>query len=109
MATRIMFNRRESALVEQRIERRHRVECVRATGGGETEAPFVAALEDVSTYGCRLSGADILAEGKQVWLRLPGAPPIVAAVAWTRDGDAGCRFETPISQALMRSLLMGAA
>lgn len=108
MATRAAFSRRESALFEQRQERRHRVECVRTTAGGEGEVPFVAALDDVSTYGCRLSGTDILAAGKQVWLRLPGAPPIVAAVAWTRDGKAGCRFETPISQSLMRSLLTGA-
>jgi hypothetical protein len=108
MATRVVFNRRESALYDQRQERRHRVECVRATAGGEEEIPFVATLADVSTFGCRLSGADVLDEGKRVWLRLPGAAPIVATVAWTRGDEAGCRFETPISQALMRSLLSGA-
>lgn len=108
MATR-MFNRRESALWDQREERRHRVECVRATAGGEADDPFVAALEDVSTFGCRLNGAGVLEQDKRIWLRLPGAPPIMATVAWTRDGEAGCRFETPISQTLMRSLLPGTA
>ena len=107
MATRVVFNRRQSALVDQREEPRHRVECVRATAQGETEAPFAAALDDISTFGCRLSGAEALDVGGRVWLRLPGSAPILATVAWAHDGKAGCRFETPISQGLMRSLLAG--
>ena len=109
MATRMVFQRRQSALYEQREEPRHRVECVRATGGGEVEVPFVAALEDISTFGCRLSGTDQLEINRRVWLRLPGATPVVATVVWTERGAAGCRFDTPISQGLMRSLLLAAA
>ncbi|WP_419808142.1 PilZ domain-containing protein [Sphingomonas sp.] len=109
MATRVMFNRREAALVEQRHEARHMVECVRLTAGGETEEPFAAVLDDISSFGCRLRDAGVLAVGERLWVRLPGAPPIVASVAWARDAAAGCRFAAPISQGLMRSLLPGAA
>ena len=107
MATRVVFSRKESALVEQRQERRHRVEGVRAAQG-EAELPFVAVLEDVSTYGCRLSGIATLEAGGQLWLRLSDGAPIMATVAWARGDEAGCRFATPISQGLMRSLLPGA-
>lgn len=109
MATRVVFSRKESALVDQRRGMRQRIECVRATANGETEAPFVASLLDVSTFGCRLGEAEMLEAGKRVWLRLPGASPIVATVAWAHDGAAGCRFGTPISQGLMRALLQGAS
>ena len=109
MATRVMFSRREAALVEQRQESRHRVECVRVTANGEAEQPFAALLDDISTFGCRLAGTGALTTGERLWVRLPSAPPVIAAVAWARDGAAGCRFAAPISQGLMRSLLPGAA
>lgn len=108
MATRVMFSRREAALVEQRQEHRHRIECVRVTARGEAEEPFAAQLDDISTFGCRLSDAGELDVGERLWIRLPGAPPVVAGVAWSHDGNAGCRFAAPISQGLMRSLLPGA-
>ena len=108
MATRVVFSRRESALYEHRQEPRHRVECVRASAHGEDETPFVATLEDISTFGCRLGDVEALTQDGRVWLRLPGSPPIVATVAWSHDGRAGCRFATPISQGLMRALLPGA-
>lgn len=108
MASRIVFSRRESALYDQRQEPRHRIECVRATAQGETEEPFVATLEDISTFGCRLSDVAPTDEGQRIWLRLPRTAPITACVAWSKDGALGCRFDTPISQGLMRSLLPAA-
>lgn len=94
--------------MDQRREPRHRVECVRTTAGGEAEEPFAAVLEDVSTFGCRLSNAEALTADSRVWLRLPGSPPVVATVVWAHDGQAGCRFAAPIAQGLMRALLPGA-
>lgn len=108
MATRVVFSRRESALVGQRQDARHRVECIRAAAHGDEEEPFVAVLEDISSFGCRLGGAMPLDVGGRLWLRLPGSPPIVSTIAWSEGGEAGCRFSTPISQGLMRSLLPGA-
>ena len=107
MATRLSFQRRESALCEQRIERRHRVDGAWVTGSGE-EVGFHAALEDISSFGCRLSGVPTVATGERIWLRMPDAAPIQAFVSWVRDDQAGCRFVDPISQSLMRSLLPGA-
>lgn len=107
MATRVS-GRREAALVEQRVEARHRVECVRVTARGDAEDEVIRArLDDISTFGCRLSEAGSLDAGERLWIRLPGAPPVIAAIAWARDGAAGCRFTAPISQGLMRSLLPG--
>lgn len=107
MATRILFQRRESALVDQRQERRHRVDGAWVTGSGE-EIGFQAILIDISSFGCRLSGVPDLEEGGRIWLRLPDAVPVPATVTWARDGEAGCRFVDPIGQALMRSLLQAA-
>lgn len=108
MATRMLFSRKESALYDQREHPRHRIECVRATASGDAESPFEATLEDISTFGCRLSDVADLEIGRRLWLQLPNAAPITARVAWVRDGGAGCRFDAPISQGLMRSLLPGA-
>jgi hypothetical protein len=109
MATRVVFSRRASALYEQREEPRHRIECVRASASVDDEAPFVATLEDISTFGCKLSGVDAIAVDARLWLRLPGSAPAIATIAWSRGGEVGCRFVTPISQGLMRSLLPGTA
>lgn len=107
MATRVHFQRRESALCEQRTERRHKVDGAWVTGSGE-EVGFHAVLEDISSFGCRLSGVPALESGGRIWLRMPDAVPVPATVTWTRDAQAGCRFVDPISQGLMRSLLPGA-
>ncbi|WP_425229713.1 PilZ domain-containing protein [Sphingomonas sp.] len=107
-----MFNRREAALVEQRDEARHRVQCVRVTTRGDAadpgEQPFAALLDNISSFGCRLVEAAGLEPGERLWVRLPGSPPVIAAVAWVEGDVAGCRFAAPISQNLMRSLLPGA-
>lgn len=107
MATRIMFHRREAALVEQREERRHRVDGAWVAATGE-EIGFHAILLDISTFGCRLTGVPDLELGGRIWLRLPDAQPVPATVTWRRGDAAGCRFVDPISQGLMRSLLPGA-
>lgn len=107
MATRVQFHRRHSALVDQREERRHRVDGAWVTGAGE-EVGFHAVLSDISTFGCRINGVPAMEAGERVWLRLPDAAPVPATVAWLRDGQAGCRFVDPISAGLMRSLLPGA-
>ena len=107
MATRVHFQRRESALVEQRSERRHRVDGAWVTGSGE-EVGFHAMLEDISSFGCRLSAVPTLEPTSRIWLRMADAVPVQATVSWVRDDQAGCRFVDPISQTLMRSLLPGA-
>lgn len=107
MATRFQFQRREAARVDQREERRHRVDGAFVSAAGE-EVGFQATLRDISSFGCRLGDVPSLDTGGYIWLRLPGADPIEATVVWVRGGDAGCRFVIPISQTLMRSLLPNA-
>lgn len=41
-----------------------------------------------------------------VWLSLNDSPPIAAKVMWSADGVLGCRFDTPIARALLRSLTL---
>ena len=107
MATRMTFQRRESALVEQRTQRRHRVDGAFVTVEGE-EIGFGSQLLDISTFGCRLGDVPPLQIGGRIWLRLPEALPVAATVTWVKGEQAGCRFVDPISQGLMRSLLTGA-
>lgn len=108
MATRMLFNRRESARVDQRQAPRHRIDGAHVDAAGG-EQVFQAALADISCFGCRLDDAPPLEPGLRLWLRLPDQTVIDATVAWARDGEAGCRFAAPIGQALMRSLLPGAS
>ena len=107
MATRIIFQRREGARLDQREQRRHRIDGSWFTATGE-EVVFPAALADISSFGCRLAEVEALEEGGRIRLRLPGAEPVEATVVWWHAGEAGCRFVDPISQALMRSLLPSA-
>ncbi len=73
---------------------------------GVAQEPIEALLKDVSLYGCRLeSGVEHPAD-EAIWLRLNGSMPIAARVVWSRDGTIGCRFDSPIERALLRSLMM---
>jgi hypothetical protein len=102
-----MFTRRAAALVGQRQDARHQVEAALVDAAG-TETGFAAVLEDISCFGCRLSGAPPLTAGERLWVRLPDGTVVETRIAWSRGDEAGCRFAEPIASGLMRSLLPGA-
>ena len=101
MATKLSTFRRTAplpALVEQRTAPRHAVTVTHATVRQHGDRPADAALHDLSPFGCRIATRLPLAAGDRLWLRFDGSMPIAAAVVWSDDGLAGCRFDARLTQ-----------
>jgi len=56
---------------------------------------------DLSPHGFRAATHLVLAEGSDVWLRLPGLEPFHAKVAWSEGHYIGCAFERPLHPAVV--------
>lgn len=105
MATRLSpYRKVQPATVERRDALRHPVTLTSATAREMGEPPVAAVLQDLSTFGCRLSCDAAPVEGTRLWLRLSGSMPIAATVVRSGDGEAACRFDRPIDRQLVRSL-----
>ena len=63
---------------------------------GATTVPIVVL--DVSAGGFRAEVGDEIAEGAEVWLKMPGFEAKRSRVVWKRDKEAGCEFETPMHE-----------
>jgi len=64
---------------------------------------------DLSTHGFRAATHLELAEGTDVWLRLPGLEPYHAKVAWSEGHYVGCQFERPLHIAVVEMIARKAA
>src|SRR3954464_11567782 len=53
-------------------------------------------VTDLSTHGFRAATHLELAEGADVWLRLPGLEPCHAVVAWSKGNSIGCPVGGPL-------------
>lgn len=95
-------------LADHRRAMRRSVEMTRAGLSMSDDSRQAVSLVDVSTFGCRLSGAEDIAVGDRVRLTLGGAA-VGATVMWCGDEMIGCRFDVPIARPLMRSLVLGTA
>ncbi len=60
-----------------------------------------ADILDLSTTGFKVDSAMSLAEGSEVWLKLPGMEARPAKVMWVSPLYAGCMFHTPIHEAVL--------
>jgi len=60
---------------------------------------------DLSTHGFRVMTHLELAEGSDVWLRLPGLEACHATVAWAKGNYVGCRFERPLHPAVLEMIV----
>jgi hypothetical protein len=56
---------------------------------------------DLSVDGFRASTHLELANGTDVWLRLPGLEPYQAKVAWSKGHYVGCAFVRPLHPAVL--------
>ena len=59
-------------------------------------------LRDFSERGFRVSTSSALLVGSEAQLALPGCMPVRSKVMWSIGGMAGCRFDQPIKEHLMR-------
>jgi hypothetical protein len=60
---------------------------------------------DLSTHGFRASTHLELAQGTDVWLRLPGLEACHATVAWSKGQFIGCAFERPLHPAVLEMIV----
>jgi hypothetical protein len=98
-----------SAQTEQRAEPRLTLSIARASVRRQGKTPIMAALHDLSSYGCRLLSTVTVDEGERLWLRFNGQMPMSATVIWCLDGMVGCRFDEQMDRQLMRSLTLSIA
>lgn len=107
MASRLTQYRKVApALVEQREATRHRVRVSRAVVIGSGDRSRLAVLHDLSIFGCRILAPRAYPAGEAIWLAFADSAPVAAKVVWAEDGFMGCRFDTPISRTLLRSLTL---
>jgi hypothetical protein len=60
---------------------------------------------DLSTHGFRASTHLALADGTDVWLRLPGLEACHAKVMWSKGQFIGCAFERPLHPAVLEMIV----
>ena len=65
-------------------------------------------ITDLSTLGARVRCVPIPAPGSAVRMRLPVKGWVSARVMWTSLQEAGCRFDIPLSDEALASILSGA-
>jgi hypothetical protein len=51
---------------------------------------------DISPGGFRAEAGEEIAEGGEVWLKLPGFEAKRSRVIWRKGGEVGCEFETAL-------------
>ena len=62
-------------------------------------------MKDFAERGFKVGTRKALLVGTDIALLLPGCMPVRAKVMWSLGGMAGCRFEEPIKEHLMRAAL----
>ncbi len=62
-------------------------------------------MKDYAERGFKVGTRKALMVGTDIALMLPGCMPVRAKVMWSLGGMAGCRFQEPIKEHLMRAAL----
>lgn len=99
---------RGSDFVERRRAPREAVQFAVAVRERGRSALVVRAAE-LTALGCRIEGYLTVAEGTQVWVKLPGLESVAGQVVWSLDGTVGIAFERPLHPAVAARFIPGAA
>lgn len=87
---------------QQRARKSARVAVEMSAGLRQRGASGVSVrVLDLSPEGFRAATHLELAEGTDVWLRLPGLEPYHARVAWCEGHFIGCAFDRPLHPAVL--------
>jgi hypothetical protein len=101
------FRSVEPASIDQRRTVRHCVQLTPATVSHHESAPLDGLLEDLSAYGCRVIVDGQFEAGDSLWIRFADSAPVAASAVWYDKGKLGCRFDTQLDRALLRTLTLG--
>jgi hypothetical protein len=89
---------------DQRKAVRHPVK-LNATLLNVALVPVPAVMSDLSTSGFHLELPEPLEPGMEIEIALSGLETLTAEVVWCKDGQAGCRFLTPLHHALLEAAI----
>ncbi len=59
---------------------------------------IVADVLDLSAHGARFATMEPLTVGARISFKLPLSETMTATIIWASEGEAGCRFDEPLSQ-----------
>ena len=65
-------------------------------------------VTDLSTDGCKFSCDRPLEEATEIWLRISGIGARWARIVWSKEGEFGCEFLSPLDHATVDELAAGA-
>lgn len=68
--------------------------------------PTLCKVVDISRSGLRLQTYSRLQLGAHISIRLPVAGRVLATVRWADDFSAGCEFDCPLRDDVLRALLL---
>ncbi|OWQ95323.1 helix-turn-helix domain-containing protein [Sphingopyxis witflariensis] len=77
---------------------RVRIEAQGSLDGGEGAA---VVIHNLSATGMLIETTSELTIGQRIMVALPEAPDLAAAVVWRSEALAGCRFDQPLSRAVL--------
>lgn len=72
-----------------------------APGSVEGSGSALVVIHNLSATGMLIETASDLAIGQRIMVALPEAPDCAATVVWRSEALAGCRFDRPLSHAML--------
>jgi hypothetical protein len=61
-------------------------------------------VSDLAPEGCEMRIDRLLPPGTEIWLKVTGLAPVRGHIVWSREGEAGCQFATPLDPRLLEEL-----
>ena len=67
--------------------------------------PAVVKMADLSREGFQIEHHRHFPVGASVWLRMPGIEALAARAMWSDGKRLGCKFDTPLHNAVLEKLI----
>ncbi len=74
---------------------------IREHGAGKYKVHII----DLSQSGFRIKTSSVLRDDRSLFLTIPGYAPLEARVAWHRGNEYGCRFLSPLHEAIYEHIV----
>ena len=76
-----------------------------ATMSSEESLKTLCRVADLSRHGVRVATYSALPQNSRVSIKLPGLPPYLAEIVWSDEFDAACKFDVPLNEADLQTLV----
>jgi hypothetical protein len=105
MSTSPQFSSEMTVVASRRSEERLPVDVRARYGHSGAPTRALCRVTDITRRGARLAIYCDLPPDTIITLNLPNAGPIRARVMWSKEFEAGCAFDTPLSVAAFGNLV----